>query len=78
MFTRSVPPGPAARAGSPAVAVPNRFYFRARREAGLMASPRLMVHPPDEREWRRVRYDGRPLDTAYLVFDIAVLLVAAG
>ncbi|MFD0038982.1 hypothetical protein ACFVIZ_15235 [Streptomyces anulatus] len=43
-----------------------------------MASPRLMVHPPDEHEWRRVRYDGRPLDTAYLVFDIAAFLVAAG
>ncbi|MEU0987381.1 hypothetical protein [Streptomyces sp. NPDC005953] len=43
-----------------------------------MARPRLVVYPPDERGWRRVRYDGQILGTAYRVSDIAVFLAAAG
>ncbi|MFI2209625.1 hypothetical protein [Streptomyces sp. NPDC020141] len=43
-----------------------------------MASPRLVVYPPDERGWRRVRWDGQILGTADKVSDIAVFLTAAG
>ncbi|MFE2140807.1 hypothetical protein ACFXA3_03485 [Streptomyces sp. NPDC059456] len=39
---------------------------------------RLVVHPPDHRGWRRVRYDGQSLGTAYRIGDIAVFLAATG
>ncbi|MFE2477080.1 hypothetical protein [Streptomyces sp. NPDC001194] len=41
-------------------------------------APRLVVHPPDHRGWRRVRCDGRSLGTAYRISDIAVFLAATG
>ncbi|WP_228386924.1 hypothetical protein [Streptomyces katsurahamanus] len=43
-----------------------------------MASPRLVVYPPDERGWRRVRWDGQILGTADKVSDIAVFLATDG
>ncbi|MER6393858.1 hypothetical protein ACFXEL_30190 [Streptomyces sp. NPDC059382] len=45
---------------------------------GGSAVPRLVVHPPDRRGWRRVHCDGRSLGTAYRYEDIAVFLAAAG
>ncbi|MEV4437500.1 hypothetical protein AB0K09_00535 [Streptomyces sp. NPDC049577] len=39
---------------------------------------RVVVYPPDERGWRKVRYDGRILGTAYKVSDIPVFLAKAG
>ncbi|WP_424893420.1 hypothetical protein [Streptomyces sp. XH2] len=39
---------------------------------------RVVVHPPDERGWRRVTYGGRTLGTAYQPSDIPVFLTAAG
>lgn len=43
-----------------------------------MSGPRLVVHPPDSHGWRRVRYDGQLLGTAYRMSDIPVFLTAAG
>ncbi|MEU9803423.1 hypothetical protein [Streptomyces sp. NPDC051000] len=45
---------------------------------GGSAVPRLVVHPPDGRGWRRVLCDGRSLGTAYRYEDIAIFLAAAG
>ncbi|MEU7554042.1 hypothetical protein AB0B01_17160 [Streptomyces sp. NPDC044571] len=41
-------------------------------------APRLVVHPPDHRGWRRVRCDGQSLGIAYRLSDIAVFLTATG
>ncbi|GAA2643827.1 hypothetical protein GCM10010425_59260 [Streptomyces spororaveus] len=40
--------------------------------------PRLVVEPPDENNWRRVRWKGAPIGVAHQVSDITVLLTAAG
>lgn len=39
---------------------------------------RIIVYPPDERGWRKVRYDGEILGTAYQVSDIVEFLRLAG
>ncbi|MDJ0380307.1 hypothetical protein [Streptomyces sp. G-G2] len=43
-----------------------------------MQKPRLVVHPPDENGWRRIRYDDVAIGVAHRPSDIAVLLEAAG
>lgn len=40
--------------------------------------PRLVVHPPDHRGWRRVRCGGQSLGLAHRMGDIAVFLAATG
>lgn len=41
-------------------------------------SAKLIVHPPDEQGWRRVRYDGVSIGVARRPADIRVFLAAAG
>ncbi|MDX3537225.1 hypothetical protein PV721_23190 [Streptomyces sp. MB09-01] len=43
-----------------------------------MTEHRLVVYPPDERGWPKVRYDGAVLGTAYRVSDIVEFLREAG
>ncbi|MFE3609757.1 hypothetical protein [Streptomyces goshikiensis] len=43
-----------------------------------MAPPRLVVYPPDENGWRRVRWDGFSIGVAHRPSDITVFLAAAG
>ncbi|MFK0175638.1 hypothetical protein ACIQVR_06700 [Streptomyces xanthochromogenes] len=38
----------------------------------------MVVYPPDERGWRKVRYDGQILGTAYKASDIEEFLRLAG
>ncbi|MER6393148.1 hypothetical protein ABT236_32380 [Streptomyces sp. NPDC001523] len=39
---------------------------------------RLVIYPPDENGWRRVRYDGVAIGVAHRPSDIGVFLKAAG
>ncbi|MCB5164475.1 hypothetical protein LG634_06445 [Streptomyces bambusae] len=39
---------------------------------------RLVIHPPDENGWRRVRYDGVAIGVAYKPSDVVAFLEAAG
>ncbi|MGW7064803.1 hypothetical protein ACWGHM_40810 [Streptomyces sp. NPDC054904] len=39
---------------------------------------KLIVYPPDENGWRRVRYDGTAIGVAHRPSDIRVFLAAAG
>ncbi|GHE45503.1 hypothetical protein CP980_34230 [Streptomyces vinaceus] len=41
-------------------------------------SAKLIVYPPDERGWRRVRYDGVAIGVAHRPSDIRVFLADAG
>ncbi|KPI33416.1 hypothetical protein OV450_6613 [Actinobacteria bacterium OV450] len=41
-------------------------------------SAKLIVYPPDEQGWRRVRYDGVAIGVAHRPADIRVFLAAAG
>lgn len=41
-------------------------------------SARLVIYPPDENGWRRVRYDGVAIGVAHKPSDILVFLSAAG
>ncbi|WP_330335629.1 hypothetical protein OHS33_39010 (plasmid) [Streptomyces sp. NBC_00536] len=41
-------------------------------------SVRLVVYPPDENGWRRVRWDGTSIGVAHRPSDIVVFLTAAG
>ncbi len=50
---------------------------RRREQAGRM-SAKLIVYPPDEQGWRRVRYDGVAIGVAHRPADIRVFLAAAG
>ncbi|MEV7442026.1 hypothetical protein AB0O22_12840 [Streptomyces sp. NPDC091204] len=44
-----------------------------------MAPPaKLVVYPPDESGWRRVRYDGVAIGVAHRPADIRVFLASAG
>ncbi|MFD3940846.1 hypothetical protein ACFWSF_39350 [Streptomyces sp. NPDC058611] len=43
-----------------------------------MSEPRLIVYPPDEHGWRRVRWEGQSIGVAHQPSDIAVFLRAAG
>ncbi|MFF4298070.1 hypothetical protein ACFY0N_30995 [Streptomyces vinaceus] len=39
---------------------------------------RVVVYPPDERGWRKVRYDGQILGTAYQASDVVEFLREVG
>ncbi|MGW6865906.1 hypothetical protein [Streptomyces sp. NPDC054901] len=39
---------------------------------------KLIVYPPDEHGWRRVRYDGTAIGVAHRPSDIRVFLETAG
>ncbi|MFD3571539.1 hypothetical protein [Streptomyces sp. NPDC058667] len=39
---------------------------------------KLIVYPPDEQGWCRVRYDGVAIGVAHRPFDIRVFLATAG
>ncbi|MER7764140.1 hypothetical protein [Streptomyces sp. NPDC097619] len=41
-------------------------------------SPKLIVYPPDEQGWRRVRYDGVAIGVAHRPADNRIFLAAAG
>ncbi|MEW2416550.1 hypothetical protein AB0953_22885 [Streptomyces sp. NPDC046866] len=41
-------------------------------------SARLVIYPPDENGWRRVRWDGVAIGVAQKPSDIAAFLTAAG
>ncbi|MFE0601650.1 hypothetical protein ACFW2T_14350 [Streptomyces sp. NPDC058892] len=41
-------------------------------------SARLVVYPPDENGWRRVRWDGQSIGVAHKPSDIVTFLTAAG
>ncbi|MFK0017634.1 hypothetical protein [Streptomyces sp. NPDC091027] len=41
-------------------------------------SAKLIVYPPDERGWRRVRCDGVAIGVAHRLADTLVFLAAAG
>ncbi|WP_086765389.1 hypothetical protein [Streptomyces bobili] len=43
-----------------------------------MATPRVIVYPPDEQGGRRVRIDGTILGLAYSVMDVARFMQEAG
>ncbi|MFE3995009.1 hypothetical protein ACFXPW_25430 [Streptomyces goshikiensis] len=43
-----------------------------------MSIPKLVVYEPDERGWRKVRFDGQILGTAYRASDIPELLRQVG
>ncbi|MFF4298440.1 hypothetical protein ACFY0N_32855 [Streptomyces vinaceus] len=59
-------------------ACPGNEHEHGSGSGGPGPAPRLVVHPPDHRGWRRVRCDGRSLGTAYRISDIAVFLAATG
>ncbi|MFI6144481.1 hypothetical protein [Streptomyces sp. NPDC051109] len=40
--------------------------------------PSLVIEPPDENGWRRVRWKGAPIGVAHRVSDVAVFLTALG
>ncbi|MER6394292.1 hypothetical protein ABT236_38305 [Streptomyces sp. NPDC001523] len=43
-----------------------------------MTAARLVIYPPDENGWRRVRWDGTAIGVAHRPSDIHVFLAAAG
>ncbi|MGW2681390.1 hypothetical protein [Streptomyces sp. NPDC001436] len=43
-----------------------------------MPTPRLVIYPPDENGWRRVRWDGQSIGVAQHPSDIVVFLQEAG
>ncbi|MER6218765.1 hypothetical protein ABT213_32630 [Streptomyces sp. NPDC001674] len=43
-----------------------------------MPTPRLVIYPPDENGWRRVRWDGQSIGVAQQPSDIVVFLQEAG
>ncbi|MFD4933364.1 hypothetical protein [Streptomyces virginiae] len=44
----------------------------------MTPAARLVVYPPDESGWRRVRWDGTSIGVAHRPSDIVVFLTAAG
>ncbi|MFD7785473.1 hypothetical protein ACFV4Q_20630 [Streptomyces nojiriensis] len=43
-----------------------------------MPTPRLVVYPPDEHGWRRIRWDGQSIGVAHQPSDITTFLQEEG
>lgn len=43
-----------------------------------MTTPRLVIYPPDENGWRRIRWDGQSIGVAHQLSDVLTFLHEAG
>ncbi|MFJ6501674.1 hypothetical protein [Streptomyces virginiae] len=43
-----------------------------------MPTPRLVIYPPDENGWQRVRWDGHSIGIAHQFSDVTAFLAQAG